>query len=93
LRASALMLVYRYEWGLHGAEGLVCRAVSNCLVTSAPVVYSVSGEFPSAILLASASAMSVPAKQLCTLILNKYSRMPAAKWVLRVVTIEPSVCR
>jgi hypothetical protein len=67
--------------------------VQGPIDTFEPVVYVVSGECPSAIWLASASARSLPREWLCALILQRCVRMPALQRVLRVCLMERSVSR
>jgi hypothetical protein len=55
------------------------------------VVYVVSGGYPSATWLASASARSCPSEWLCALILPRCVRMPALQRVFRVCVMERSV--
>jgi hypothetical protein len=65
--------------------------VQGPIDTSEPVVYVVSGGWPSAAWLARVSARSLPNEWLCALILPKCMRMHESQRVLRVCVMERSV--
>ena len=71
----------------------VCGQVQWPIDTSEPVVYVVSGGWPSATWLAIVSARSFPSEWLCALILPRCVRVPALQRVLRVCVMERSVSR
>jgi hypothetical protein len=92
--ASDLRLVYLWGMGSPRVCGMrVYGHVQWPIVTSEPVVYIVSGGWPSATWFARVSARSLPREWLWAFIFPRCVRMPAPQRVIRVCVIDMRVSR